>query len=72
MYQPTVFLMPLIYLTYFDQSFSAPPSELNPHASTGCTIYDMFLGRELHPRFGKYFDLKLYLYRPAMTGWVRF
>jgi len=48
-----------------------PEDELNPKGNTGSFIYDSFLGRELHPRIGKYFDWKLYLYRPSMAGWVR-
>ncbi|XP_039260378.2 delta(14)-sterol reductase TM7SF2-like [Styela clava] len=52
------------------KSYFASESELNPRANTGCTIYDVFMGRELHPRFGRYYQLKLLVYRPGVTAWI--
>lgn len=52
------------------KSYGADEDELNPRANTGCTIYDVFMGRELHPKFGKYFQLKLYIYRVSMTAFM--
>ena len=33
-------------------------------------IYDSFVGRITHPRFGKLFDVKMFFYRVAMASWV--
>uniref|UniRef100_H2ZJL1 Lamin-B receptor of TUDOR domain-containing protein n=1 Tax=Ciona savignyi TaxID=51511 RepID=H2ZJL1_CIOSA len=52
------------------KSRNTPNDELNPHGNSGSVIYDSFLGRELHPRIGSLFDLKLYLYRPGMAAWL--
>nr|XP_002126360.1 delta(14)-sterol reductase-like [Ciona intestinalis] len=52
------------------KSKNVPENELNPHGNTGSDLYDSFLGRELHPRIGSLFDLKLYLYRPGMAAWL--
>lgn len=57
------------FLLHF-KSYSAPEDELNPKGNTGCTIYDVFMGRELHPKIGRYYHLKLLLYRPGMTAWI--
>jgi len=52
------------------KSFLVPKEDLNPNASTGAFTYDLFMGREMHPRLTKFFDLKMYLYRVAMGGWL--
>lgn len=57
-------------LIHIKSYFVSTESELNPRANTGCTIYDMFMGRELHPRFGRYYQLKLLVYRPGVTSWI--
>ena len=39
--------------------------------NTGNTVYDFFIGRELNPRIGEMFDLKLFCeMRPGLIGWV--
>lgn len=52
------------------KSYAAPDDELNPSAKTGNFIYDFFMGRELHPRIGKYFQFKLLIYRYVVTAWI--
>lgn len=38
---------------------------------TGNMVYDFFIGRELNPRVGKMFDLKVFCeMRPGLIGWV--
>lgn len=38
---------------------------------TGSILYDMYMGIELNPRFGKYFDFKLFTNgRPGIIAWT--
>ncbi|KAL1769686.1 lamin-B receptor [Sigmodon hispidus] len=56
-----------VYL--YIHSLKAPRDELSP-ASSGNTVYDFFIGRELNPRIGA-FDLKYFCeLRPGLIGWV--
>ena len=37
----------------------------------GSVLYDMYMGIELNPRFGKYFDFKLFHNgRPGIIAWT--
>jgi len=43
---------------------------LSPHGNTGSVPYDLFMGRELNPRIGPMFDLKVFCeLRPGLIGW---
>ncbi|KAK9861385.1 hypothetical protein WJX84_004547 [Apatococcus fuscideae] len=56
----------------YSSSFSGKQKLLAEGGSTGYTVYDFFIGRELNPRpFGRLFDLKHFceLY-PGMIGWA--
>lgn len=38
---------------------------------SGSRVYDFLMGIELNPRFGEYFDFKLFLNgRPGICGWT--
>ncbi|XP_048213549.1 delta(14)-sterol reductase LBR [Perognathus longimembris pacificus] len=64
----TVFSVSLSVYLYV-RALKAPRSELAP-ASSGNTVYDFFIGRELNPRIGT-FDLKYFCeLRPGLIGWV--
>jgi 7-dehydrocholesterol reductase len=37
----------------------------------GSILYDMYMGIELNPRFGRYFDFKLFTNgRPGIIAWT--
>ncbi|KAJ1455391.1 ergosterol biosynthesis ERG4/ERG24 family-domain-containing protein [Pelagophyceae sp. CCMP2097] len=51
-------------------SFRASKPMLALPGSTGCGVYDFFMGRELNPRLGS-FDLKCFCeLRPGLIGWI--
>jgi len=52
------------------RSYNLSDEERNPYATTGNVVYDSFMGYELHPRLTELFDMKIYLYRYSMLGWV--
>jgi len=52
------------------RSYNLTDEDRNPYATTGNVVYDSFMGYELHPRLTELFDMKLYLYRYSMLGWV--
>ncbi|XP_022243627.1 lamin-B receptor-like isoform X2 [Limulus polyphemus] len=54
---------------YF-KSFQAPTYNINPEATTGYQYYDFFVGREVHPRIGKMFDIKLFVLNAGMISWA--
>ncbi|XP_022243632.1 lamin-B receptor-like isoform X6 [Limulus polyphemus] len=56
---------------YF-KSFQAPTYNINPEATTGYQYYDFFVGREVHPRIGKMFDIKLFVLNAGMISWEYF
>lgn len=59
----------LLSVYLYARALRAPRDELSP-ASSGNTIYDFFIGRELNPRIGN-FDLKYFCeLRPGLIGWV--
>jgi 7-dehydrocholesterol reductase len=47
------------------------PSHPNDRKFSGSIIYDFFMGIEFNPRFGKYFDFKLFHNgRPGIVAWT--
>lgn len=64
-------LMALIFsLLLYLKALAAPARDLAPGGSSGNTIYDFFLGRELNPRIGS-FDFKYFCeLRPGLIGWA--
>ncbi|XP_076314302.1 delta(14)-sterol reductase TM7SF2-like [Tachypleus tridentatus] len=48
----------------------APSYAQNEAGLSGCPQYDFFQGRELNPRVGKMFDLKLFLIHVGLIGWA--
>lgn len=39
--------------------------------TTGSVLYDIYMGVELNPRIGKYFDFKLFTNgRPGIVAWT--
>ena len=47
------------------------PSHANDRKFSGSIIYDFFMGIEFNPRFGKYFDFKLFHNgRPGIIAWT--
>lgn len=53
----------------FIRSRKLKPEEKFEHGNTGCTMYDFFVGRELHPRLGPV-DLKFFIMRYGIICWV--
>lgn len=48
----------------------ALPHLRNPRGDTGSTLSDFFVGREINPRFGQRFDVKLYAFRFGVSAWA--
>ncbi|XP_022244277.1 delta(14)-sterol reductase-like isoform X2 [Limulus polyphemus] len=52
------------------KSLRLPIYSINPEARSGCPQYDFFVGREIHPRIGKMFDLKCFVLNAGMISWA--
>uniref|UniRef100_A0AAU7J9A5 Tudor domain-containing protein Tdr16 n=1 Tax=Locusta migratoria TaxID=7004 RepID=A0AAU7J9A5_LOCMI len=57
-----VFLGIIFSLILYKRAHRLPLSYLNPYGATGYKLYDLWMGRELTPRIGK-FNIKLILHR---------
>lgn len=60
----------LLSLYLYRRSFT-PGAVLADGGDTGSAVYDFFIGRELNPRTGTYFDWKCFCeLRPGLIGWA--
>jgi 7-dehydrocholesterol reductase len=45
--------------------------QIEADKTLGSVLYDLYMGVELNPRFGKYFDFKLFHNgRPSIIAWT--
>lgn len=69
MFKSSVFLCLTFSVYLYLRGAGASPSDRNPHGCSGYLVYDLFMGRELNPRW-RTLDVKYVLFRSCIIGWI--